>query len=180
MITFITSNKNKAMEAAVFFKGITEVDHISFEAAEPQSDSLEEIAISKAQQAYEALQRPLFVDDTGIFIEALKGFPGMYAAFVQRTIGNLGILRLMNDVENRRAYFSTVICYIDEKGMQTFTGRVDGEIAAEAHGKQGFGYDPIFMVAGRTLAEMDVAEKNWLSHRGRALTAFREWYIRNR
>lgn len=180
MITFITGNSNKAAEAAAFFKGVVDVDHISIEMMEPQSSSLEEIAAAKAQQAYARLHIPLFVDDTGIFIEALGGFPGPYAAFVQETIGNDGILRLMEHAVSRRAYFATTICFIDEAGMQTFTGRVDGEIVHEARGTEGFGYDPIFAVNGHSLAEMTMEEKNCLSHRGRALSAFREWYIRNR
>ena len=84
MITVVTGNKNKAAEVAAFFKGITEVDHISFDAVEPQSESVEEIARSKAGQAFAALKRPLIVDDTGLFIKALNGFPGPYAAYVQK------------------------------------------------------------------------------------------------
>jgi len=177
VITVVTGNKNKAAEVAAFFKGIAEVEHVVYDTVEPQSESLEEIARAKAEQAYEALARPLIVDDTGLFIEVLGGFPGPFAAYVQDTIGNPGILRLMENESDRRAYFSTVICYRDAEVCKTFTGRVDGEIAEFARGTSGFGYDPVFSVNGRTLAEMDMAEKNTLSHRARALQMFREWYV---
>ncbi|WP_319378951.1 XTP/dITP diphosphatase [uncultured Methanocorpusculum sp.] len=177
MITVVTGNKNKAAEVAAFFDGIVEVSHISFDCNEPQSNSIAEIAEEKAKQAYAALQIPLIVDDTGLFIEALAGFPGPYAAYVQDTLGNPGVLRLMDGVADRRAYFATSIAYIDEAGIEIFEGRVDGEITDTPRGTDGFGYDPIFSVQGRTLAEMNMHEKNTVSHRARALLAFREWYI---
>ena len=177
MITVVTGNKNKAAEVAAFFSGITEVAHIAFDCVEPQAEDIAEIARAKAEQAYAALKIPLIVDDTGLFIEELSGFPGPYAAYVQDTLGNNGILRLMEGAAGRRAYFATSIAYIDESGIETFKGRVDGEITGAPRGTDGFGYDPIFSVQGRTLAEMDMNEKNTLSHRARALTAFRDWYI---
>ena len=177
MITVVTGNKNKAAEVAAFFDGIAEISHISFDCIEPQSDNITEIAKAKAEQAYAALKIPLIVDDTGLFIEALGGFPGPYAAYVQDTLGNAGILRLMEGTPNRRACFATSIAYIDERGIETFEGRVEGEITDSPRGTDGFGYDPIFSVQGRTLSEMDMHEKNTVSHRARALLAFREWYI---
>ncbi|MEA5037665.1 dITP/XTP pyrophosphatase [bioreactor metagenome] len=177
MITVVTGNKNKAAEVAAFFSGIAEVAHIAFDCVEPQAEDIAEISRAKAEQAYAALKIPLIVDDTGLFIEELSGFPGPYAAYVQDTLGNNGILRLMEGAAGRRAYFATSIAYIDESGIETFEGRVDGEITAAPRGTDGFGYDPIFSVQGRTLAEMDMNEKNTLSHRARALIAFRDWYI---
>ena len=177
MITVVTGNAGKAKEVASFFAGITEVDHVSVEMIEPQAEDLAEIARSKAEQAYRALKRPLIVDDTGLFVDALNGFPGAYAAFVQDSIGNAGMLKLMNGVSSRSAYFETVIAYADENGIETFSGRVNGEIITEERGSEGFGYDPIFAVGTKTLAEMTLAEKNLVSHRARALAAFREWYI---
>ena len=177
MITVVTGNKNKAAEVAAFFSGITEVSHIAFDCIEPQAEDIAEIARAKAEQAYAALNIPLIVDDTGLFIETLSGFPGPYAAYVQDTLGNAGILRLMEGASGRRAYFATSIAYIDERGIETFEGRVDGEITAAPRGTEGFGYDPVFSISGKTLAEMDMHEKNTVSHRARALTSFREWYI---
>lgn len=180
MITVVTGNKNKAAEVAAFFSGVTEVAHISFECIEPQAEDIAEIARAKAEQAYAVLKIPLIVDDTGLFIEALSGFPGPYAAYVQKTLGNDGILHLMKGAADRRAYFVTSIAYIDERGIETFNGRVDGEITTSPRGTEGFGYDPVFSVSGKTLAEMGLHEKNTVSHRARALTAFRDWYTSSR
>lgn len=180
MITVVSTNKGKIAEIAAFFAGIEEIDSIALDLTEPQADTLEEISRSKAEQAYAQLHRPLIVDDTGLFIPALSGFPGPYAAFVQSTIGNRGILALMADKPDRSAYFSTVVAYADESGVQVFTGRVDGMISSSPRGTAGFGYDPIFDAGGKTLAEMDVAEKNTVSHRARALAAFKAWYLTQR
>lgn len=179
MITVVTGNKHKAEEVASFFKGIEEVTHVAFEATEPQFESPVAVAEEKARQAYSALKRPLIVDDTGLFIESLNGFPGAYAAYVQDTIGNEGILKLMKGTapEMRKAYFVTALAYADEKGIKIFEGRVDGVITDAGRGTEGFGYDPVFEISGKTLAEMNMSEKNSVSHRARALAKFKDWYL---
>jgi len=177
MITVVTGNAGKAKEIAAFFTGIIEVEHVSLDLVEPQASTLEEIAVSKVKQAFEILKRPVIVDDTGLFIKDLNGFPGVYAAYVQSTLGNNGILKLMEGNKNRSAYFETVIAYADETEIKTFSGRVNGEISENSSGTEGFGYDPIFSVGGKKLAEMMLDEKNKLSHRSRALEAFRSWYL---
>jgi len=176
MITIVTGNAGKAKEIASFFEGISKVNHIALELIEPQASNLEEIARYKVKQAYEILNQPVIVDDTGLFIKSLNGFPGVYAAFVQGSIGNDGILKLMKNITDRSAYFETVIAYADDAGIRTFNGRVDGIISESPSGSEGFGYDPIFTVNGKKLAEMSVEEKNKLSHRARALMAFRDWF----
>ncbi|HJJ31074.1 MAG TPA: XTP/dITP diphosphatase [Methanocorpusculum sp.] len=180
MITVVTGNKGKAAEVAAFFSGIEEVTSVSVEMTEPQAESLEEVAHAKAEQAYAVLKRPLIVDDTGLFIEAVNGFPGPYAAYVQDTIGNAGILALLSGEKNRRAYFETVIAYADKTGIYTFSGRVYGDITQSPRGNEGFGYDPIFSAGDKTLAEMSIAEKNTMSHRAHALISFKEWYVNQR
>lgn len=151
--------------------------HVAFDCIEPQADSVEEIARAKAEQAYAVLGVPLIVDDTGLFIDALSGFPGPFAAYVQDTIGNAGVLRLMEGRERRNAHFATAVVYADADGIRVFSGRVDGTITTAERGTEGFGYDPVFAVGAKTLAEMSMAEKNALSHRARALAAFRDWYV---
>jgi XTP/dITP diphosphohydrolase len=116
------------------------------------------------------------VDDTAFSIEALNGFPGPYAAYVLSTIGNEGILKLLEGEANRNAYFETAIAIALETGIQVFKGRVDGVIVSP-RGDSGFGYDPIFEVGGRTLAELDRAGKNRISHRARALSLVRDWIL---
>lgn len=172
----MTSNRHKAEEVASFFAGVAEVEHISLEIPESQDDDVQNIAREKARSAWGQVRRPLIVDDTAFSIDALNGFPGPYAAYVQGTIGNEGVLRLMAGQENRKAHFETAIAYADGIGeIRIFSGVVEGEVTDAPRGEEGFGYDPIFAVGGRTFAEIPMAEKNLLSHRARALAAFRAW-----
>ena len=178
MITVVTKNKNKVSEISSFFSGIVDISHINLDCIEPQANTVEEIASYKAKYAYEKLKTPVIVDDTGLFIDILSGFPGPYASYVQYTIGNKGILQIMNGIENRHAYFKTAIAYVDSSGVFVFTGQLDGEISHTEHGSNGFGYDPIFSVCdGKTLSDLTINEKNCISHRARALFAFKSWYM---
>lgn len=177
-LTIVTSNANKAEEVAAFFKGALEVTHVALEIPEHRSDDVAEIAKGKAQYAYDHLRTPLIVDDTGFSIDILNGFPGPYAAYVQNTIGNTGILKLMDGMENRNAHFTTAIAYADKSGIRVFTGTIHGSITTSLRGNKGFGYDPIVDIDGRTLAEMPLEEKSVISHRGKALIAFRDWFCK--
>jgi XTP/dITP diphosphohydrolase len=176
----VTSNADKAAEVAAFFKGLLELDHVAFEIPEFRSDNVGEIAREKARFAYRQLKKPLIVDDTGFFIDALNGFPGPYASYVQNTIGNRGILTLMKEQSNRTARFTTAISFVDHSGIYLFTGTLEGMLAFSCRGKNGFGYDPIFQVGRKTLAEMSIEEKSMLSHRARALSAFHDWFLHER
>ncbi len=173
----VTSNADKAREVATYFAGLLEVEHVALECPEFQHNDVGEIARGKAAYAYEVLSRPVIVDDTGFFINALNGFPGSCAAYVHDTIGNAGILKLMEGVADRSAYFETAIAFAREDGIRIFRGTLPGTIVAP-RGGEGFGYDPIFACEGRTLAEMPLAEKSRMSHRARALEAFRAWIER--
>jgi XTP/dITP diphosphohydrolase len=173
----VTSNAGKAAEVQAFFGGILEVNHICLDIPEHRSDNIAEIAGGKAGFAYHQLKTPLIVDDTGFFIDALKGFPGPYAAYVQNSIGNAGILKLMEGVTDRTARFTTGIAYADEWGTEVFTGTLEGSIAIFPRGNCGFGYDPIFEIGDLTLAEIPLDEKSRISHRGRALSSFRDWFV---
>jgi XTP/dITP diphosphohydrolase len=176
-ITMVTSNAGKAAEVAAFFGGSLEVDHVCLEVPEHRSSDVAEIARGKAQFAYRQLNTPLIVDDTGFFIDALDGFPGPYAAYVQDTIGNTGILKLMEGISDRRARFITGIAYADAQNVQVFTGVLEGRIAISPRGNTGFGYDPIFETGEKTLAELSIEEKGRISHRGRALSLFHDWFV---
>ena len=184
VIFFATNNINKFNEARKVLgeygiaAGMLRVKNL-----EVQSDSLEEIARASVADAFERCHLPIIVEDAGLFIEALSGFPGPYAAYVYKTIGNDGLLKLMRDIENRKARFQSVITYLSAKTESPicFGGEVAGEIVEEEKRKDresGFGFDPIFkpVNSARTFAEMDTAEKNKCSHRARALRKFAEWY----
>jgi XTP/dITP diphosphohydrolase len=173
----VTSNANKAVEVAAFFKGALEVTHVALEIPENRSDDVSEIAKGKAQYAYDRLKTPLIVDDTGLSIDALNGFPGPYAAYVLHTLGNTGIQKLIDGVKNRNAHFTTAIAYVDKSGVRVFTGTIHGNITTSPRGSNGFGYDPIVDIDGRTLAEMSLEEKSVISHRAKALVAFRDWFL---
>jgi XTP/dITP diphosphohydrolase len=176
----VTGNTNKAAEVAAFFGGGLEVDHISLELPEHRSDDVGEIARGKAEFAYRILKTPLIVDDTGFFIAALHGFPGPYAAYVLKAIGNNGILKLMDGLTDRSAQFTTAIAYADERDVRVFTGTIEGIITNKARGREGFGYDPIFEIGSVTLAELPMEEKSRISHRAKALSAFYDWFMKER
>lgn len=142
---------------------------------EVQADRLEEIVLFAARSA--GIPGSL-VEDSGLFVRSLGGFPGPYSSYAMSTIGCSGLLRLMEGVEDRGAYFESAIAYTDAEGrIRVFTGRVYGMIAEEPAGGGGFGFDPIFIPAGysRTFAEMDISEKSWISHRGLAASKLMRW-----
>lgn len=135
---------------------------------EIQADSLEEIAVYSMDQIPDT---NCFLEDAGIFIDTLNGFPGPYSAYVFRTLGCTGILRLMKNHENRRARFLSVIVFRDPTGKKaTFQGETIGTIAFEECGTGGFGFDPVFIPEGttKTYAEISPSEKDTISHRGKA------------
>lgn len=184
VIFFATNNFNKFNEARkVFSEYKIAAGMLRVKTLEIQSESLEEIAQKSVIEAFRKCNLPVIVEDAGLFIEALKGFPGPYAAYVYKTIGNRGLLQLMEDVKNRNAKFQSALAYLDTelKTPICFNGEVVGEITREERKgdcKSGFGFDPIFKPASsdRTFAEMSVKEKNGYSHRAKALRVFAEWY----
>ena len=182
VIFFATNNINKFNEARkLLAEHKISVGMLRVKAHEIQSDELEEIAKASAQQAFEKCHLPIIVEDAGFFIEALNGFPGPYASFVYKTIGNEGVLKLMENVKNRKAKFQSVIAYlsVELKSPLCFKSEVTGEVTTEIRkGKSGFGFDPIFKPTNsdKTFSEMDITEKNKHSHRAKALQKFAEWY----
>ncbi|MBP2133383.1 XTP/dITP diphosphohydrolase [Methanomicrobium sp. W14] len=179
-ITVVTGNPNKVLEVASFFEGVADVVHVKMDLEEIKSSDVGVVAEKKAETAYEIMKKPLIVDDTGFYIQKLNGFPGAHAAYVLDTIGVEGILKLMDGITDRSSYFETAIAYADNEGVFVFKGRVDGNVALKPRGSEGFGYDPVFETGGKTFAEISVSEKSKTSHRGRALSAFRDWYLKNR
>jgi XTP/dITP diphosphohydrolase len=184
VIIFATGNIHKFNEArAVLSEYEIAVGMLKVKTLEIQSESLEEIAKTSAIEAYRNCSLPVIVEDAGLFIEGLRGFPGPYAAYVYKTIGNKGLLKLMNDVENREAKFQSVIAYCRKKLEKPtcFVGEALGEITRKermASSTTGFGFDPIFRLSAsdKTFAEMTIEEKNRHSHRASALRKFGEWY----
>lgn len=183
VIFFATHNVNKFNEARkVLAEHKVAVGMLRVKVLEIQSESIEDIAKTSALYAFEKCDLPMIVEDAGLFIKGLNGFPGPYAAYVYKSIGNEGILKLMKDIENREAKFQSVIAYYSSelKSPICFRGEVAGKITKEKRrGNSGFGFDPIFEPlngGGKTFAEMTVTEKNKYSHRAKALREFAEWY----
>ncbi|MEM2740122.1 MAG: XTP/dITP diphosphatase [Candidatus Bathyarchaeia archaeon] len=179
-ITFATGNPKKAEEVQRILRpyGI-EVDIARVRKIEVQDESIERIAAFSARMLSKRIGKPLIVEDTGLFIDALKGFPGPYSAYIYRTIGLAGILKLMEGIDNRGATFKCVVAYCEPGGRPiVFKGEVKGCIAYEVRGDAGWGYDPIFRPEGfsRTYAELGVY-KDEVSHRAEAFREFARWYI---
>ncbi len=135
MISFITSNKGKYVEARAIIDDLVQRD-LGY--TEIQAETLEEVAVYGMKEIMARIDGPAMLEDAGLFVTALGGFPGVYSAYVQKTM-------------------------------------VEGQIGYEARGSAGFGYDPIFYVGDRSLAEMNLEEKNRISHRAAAMHALKEW-----
>ncbi len=205
MLRYVTTNPGKVREAEEYLDAGS-VAQLEFDYTEIQSDSLGEIAAHGAREAYRHASEPTLVDDAGLFIRALDGFPGPFSSYVEETVGVERTWRLASGEDDRGASFRCVLAYCDGDGfaaspdpvdsedrvvaaatgpdrddsaealpVKLFEGRVRGTMV-EPRGEGGFGFDPIFEHNGTTLAEMDAAEKNAISHRGRALAKFAEWH----
>ena len=152
----------------------------SLEKFEIRSDDVATVALEAAKRAHKELGKPVVVDDTGLYIDTLAGFPKAYPAFVLETIGTEGILKLMESAHDRTAKFVIAAGYADAKQSHTFLGEMRGTIAMASVGTGGFGYDPIFIPEGysKTYAELSFDEKITISHRTKAFRAFLEWYTK--
>jgi XTP/dITP diphosphohydrolase len=174
MIRFVTSNMHKFQEVQEIMKPHNiEVKWEEMQYEEIQSDTTEAISRDSCIKLAKELDGKFFLEDTGLYIEPLNGFPGPYSSFVQKTVGNKGILRLLHN-NGRNALFQTVISYWNGKDVIQFTGELKGKISYTERGNTGFGYDPIFIPDGyeKSLAEMTVTEKNTISHRSAAMMKF--------
>jgi len=152
-----------------------ELERIKTTYPEIQADTIDETIIPGLQWLTEKYDRPIMIDDSGLFIDGLKGFPGVYSAYVFKTVGCDGILRLMEGVKNRSARFECCIGFMVPGGKPFIARGVSkGSIPEKKEGTGGFGYDPVFIPEGysKTFAQLEMADKNKISHRGRAIEAF--------
>lgn len=215
MVTFVTTNEGKVREARAYLDA--PVEQVNFDYPEIQADDLAAVAAHGARAAYRHTGEPVIVDDSGLTIDALGGFPGPYSSYVEQTLGIERVWELAQNESDRSGAFRGVVAYCDgdpfkatpeavdtdRRGddlgvdsragattdeqvnageglpVRLFDGVVPGRIVAP-RGSGGFGYDPIFEYDGKTFAEMDTDEKNAISHRGRALAKFAEWYETDR
>src|SRR5215207_4333518 len=179
-ITFASTNQNKFLEVqSILSTRNISVDFSQIRLVEIQSDSLEEIAREKAKTAFAKVGRQVIVEDDGLFIDNLGGFPGQYSSFVFRTLGNDGILKLLAGSAKRSAYFRSLIAFYNGITLSISQGRVNGRISERITEGGGWGYDPIFVPDGTDLTFAELKKsKNEYSHRKRALEKFALWYLK--
>ena len=185
---FMTGNTGKVHEAKHALQplgfDVKQLKVKGFELVEPQCDDLEIVARSKLEQASPFLPNSndaLMVEDAGLFVDELNGFPGVYSAYVLETIGCQGILNLLEDSEARGAQFEAVAAMLLDGSVHVSRGVCRGELALSPSGSEGFGFDPIFIpedididdepvsIKGLTFADVDLSVKEQFSHRRKAL-----------
>lgn len=178
---FATANNHKLEEAraALSPHKINVLKLEEFEKLEIQHTSLEEIARAALSLIVTHTNKLVFVEDSGLFIHELNGFPGPYSSFVFETIGIEGILKLMKEAKSRKAEFRSSVS-LGTQGMilGTFSSVTEGMLTTEAKGENGFGFDPIFVPiwTNKTFGQMELKEKTVYSHRAKALLKMALWY----
>lgn len=182
-IVFVTNNRHKVEEISKLlenkFQLLSLSDISCYDQIPEESDTLEGNALQKAKYIYDKYHLNCFADDTGLEVEALNGRPGVFSArYSEKELPDIdnnlrskaNIEKLLLELRNetcRNATFRTVICLINNGGIHYFEGRIDGVIISQPLGNDGFGYDPVFIPNGysKTFAEMNIFEKNKISHR---------------
>ena len=191
-IIFATGNAHKAVEAQKVlgddFTLIMPKELGLTEEIPENGDTLQANAIEKAEYLWKKFGKSCFADDTGLEVDALGGAPGVYSARyagpekgseanMTKLLAELEAAEAANGEISRAARFRTVVALILDGELHLFNGVLEGEIARERSGNEGFGYDPIFIPCDytKTLAEISLEEKNAISHRGKAMRALAEF-----
>lgn len=179
-VCFTTNNAHKLKEVREILGDSIELlslSDIGFSGDIPEThETLEENSLEKAQYIFDRFQIPVFSDDSGLEVEALNGKPGVHTAHYsgsRNAVGNMSkVLAELKSSDSRKAQFRAVMTYIDQSGKANqFEGIVEGQLAPQMSGEDGFGYDPIFIPDGydKTFAELSSEIKNTISHRKRAI-----------
>ena len=207
-VWFLTGNEGKVREAKKIFNQYNfQLEQMNLDYIEPQVDSIEEVAKEKMKQAIPYLpggSDALFVEDAGLFVDALNDFPGVYSSYVLRTIGCQGIIRLLQHLRSedpnadsrlRKARFEAVSGVYFQGKMEFFNGICPGKISHKEFGKNGFGFDPIFVPSdldidgnpaksgdigvisthGETFGQISSDDKEKYSHRAKAVNKAISW-----
>lgn len=188
MLQIATRDDTAFEESQQHLDEFTEVEQLDFEYIRIQNDDIEEIAAVGAADAYDNAPQPeadgstegdserppVVVEESGLFIEELGGFPGPYTGYVEDTLGADRLWDLVADLDDPSALYRTGVAFADEEQVMTFVGARAGELVAP-RGSEDAGFDRIFEVRGTTLAEMSSEQKNTVSSRGRALTKLADW-----
>jgi len=186
-IVFVTHNKGKAKSAEKYFNN-TKFSTYDFELDEPRSDDIQEIAKSKVIQAYEMVKKPCIALDTDFRIDELNGFPRAFVNFSLETIGIEGILKLMENKNNRACAFNECLAYHDGKKIHYFYGKHPGQLSNEIQGidrkEKWSDLWYVFIPKGfnKTLAQMNEQERDnrrTIDGSYSAMEKFAEWYQKN-
>lgn len=190
-LVFASNNEHKIREIKSLLGSsfmLLSLSDINIEEDIPEEEPLiEGNALAKARFVFNKTGMDVFADDTALEIFVLNGLPGVHSARFagesKDSSANIGkVFSMLGNEENRKARFRTVIALILDKKEYLFEGVVNGTILREKKGTSGFGYDPIFVPDGKkhTFAEMDLAEKNSVSHRARAFEKLKEFLLKYR
>lgn len=186
-LVFATNNQHKIEEAQAIVQGKLRLISLKEAGVDIEVDETANTfhgnALLKAQAVWELTGLPCVADDSGLSVNFLKGEPGVYSARYAGEAGNHAknnekLLMELQGASDRSAYFITVLCVVGLEDTPIYIeGRVNGDILNELKGVDGFGYDPLFCPDGevRSFAEMSAAEKNAMSHRGRAFSSLMEY-----
>ena len=175
---FVSSNENKFQETERILSNFgMQINFYKTTLEEIQSNDLNDIAEQKAINAYEIVKKPIIIEDDGLFIDSLNGFPGPYSSYVYDTIGNKGIMNLLENSEVRDAKFVSIIAYCeDNHGVKLFESSIPGKISSTIE-NGGWGYDPIFIPDGESKTYTNVSDKDRFSHRSASLAKFSNWFL---
>ncbi len=189
ILYFVTRNTYKFHEISILF----EVANINYTLkqskvmpTEIQANNIKDVALFKLNSIKGQIHTSYFIEDAGFFVDTpLNGFPGVYSSYVMKTIGNEGILNLIDNFNEAQAHFTSVIALyfkpLDKNYY--FEGNVYGKISKTIRGSSGFGFDPIFLPdahPNKTFAELTTKEKNRISHRGIAWNKFIKFLRENK
>ena len=179
---FVTQNRHKYQEAhRVLDPFGIKIRMLDAPKTEIQTTNLDEIAKFAAEEAARKHNRTVMVEDSGLFVKALNGFPGPFSSYVYTTLGVEGLLMLMTRQPRREAYFQASLALASPKYFTTvFSGKVHGMMSQKSAGEKGFGFDPIFVPKGsrKTFAQGGPEFKDKYSHRAIAFRKLALWYIR--
>ncbi len=166
--TLVTGNRNKLIEAERILELKLTCEPLDL--PEIQSLDLLEVLRAKGEEAFRRLRRPVVVEETGLDLAALGGFPGPLVKWMLEAVGPGGIARTVHALGDPRATARCALIYLDGETERIAEGDTRGELVLEPRGKGGFGWDPIFVPEGRreTYAELGASVKDRLGHRGKA------------
>lgn len=194
ILVLATKNRNKLSELQATLTGLpvtvrSAFDFATLEDVDEDQPSLVGNALKKARYTASVTGLPSLSDDTGLEVDALGGWPGVFSARYagENATYSDNVQKLLTELASSGssqpfpARFRTVLAFVSKGTEHTFDGVCEGHIILQPRGINGFGYDPVFVPLGHTLtfAELDPDLKNAISHRGKAMQLFREWLIRN-